>query len=122
MKRPLVYVCSRYSEGASRLEDIRRAGRYFRQLYEAGYAPIAPHIVFPQFLDNSIPEERQDFREMSLLLLRRCSALILCDVEPVDGMVDILQNAQRLHLLCTTLDGLLAVQAIVRSSKPETKD
>ncbi|HJD24353.1 MAG TPA: hypothetical protein H9694_09490 [Firmicutes bacterium] len=119
MKRPLIYVCSRYSEGDSRLEDIRRAGRYCRQLYEAGYAPIAPHIFFPQFLDGSIPEEKQDFRDMSLLFLRRCSALILCDAEPDDGMMDLIQNAQRYHILCTTLDGLLAVQSLIRSSKPE---
>lgn len=119
MKRPLIYVCSRYSEGDSRLEDIRRAGRYCRQLYEAGYTPIAPHILFPQFLDGSIPEEKQDFRCMSLLIMRRCSALVLCDVEPDNSMMDIIQNAQRYHIFCTTLDGMLTVQSLIHSSKPE---
>ena len=56
---------------------------------------------------------------MSLLFLRRCSALILCDAEPDDGMVDLIQNAQRYHILCTTLNGLLTVQSLIRSSKPE---
>ena len=80
MKRPLIYVCSRYSEGDSRL---------------------------------------QDFRCMSLLIMRRCSALVLCDVEPDNSMMDIIQNAQRYHIFCTTLDGMLTVQSLIHSSKPE---
>lgn len=119
MKRPLIYVCSRYSEGDSRLEDIRRAGRYCRQLYELGFTPIAPHIFYPQFMDGDIPKEKRDFREMSVLLLRRCAALVMCDSEPDCGMLDIIQTAHRLHMLCTTLDGMMTLQTIVHHSKPE---
>ena len=57
MKRPFVYVCSRYSEGDNRIEDIRRAGRYCRQLYELGFTPIAPQFLYPQVMDSAIPEE-----------------------------------------------------------------
>ena len=118
MKRPLIYICSRYNDDKEiRIEDIRRAGRYCRQLYEAGYTPIAPHIMYPQFLDSSIPVERQDFRDMAVLLLRRCSALVMCDGEPDCGMLDLIQAAQRQHILCTTLESILAVQAVIRNSK-----
>lgn len=120
MKRPMVYVCSHYREGDSRLEDIRRAGRYCRQLYEAGYTPIAPSIYFPQFLDGGIPEEKQDLRHMSLLLLRRCSALVLCDKDLDEDMMDSIQDARRLHILCTTLDSILAIQAIALQGRPQS--
>ena len=38
--RPIVYICSPY------------AG-------DAGYIPIAPHLLFPQFLDDNKPKERE---------------------------------------------------------------
>ena len=120
MKRPFVYVCSRYDGSKDTpIEDIRRAGRYCRQLYELGFTPIAPQILYPQFLGSAIPTEKRDFRDISMLLLRRCSALVMCDSEPDCGMLDLIQTAQRHHMLCTTLDSLLVIQAAVHHSKPE---
>lgn len=40
--------------------------------YEKGYLPIAPHLLFPQFLDDEKEEERQAGIQMGLDLLLYC--------------------------------------------------
>src|SRR5699024_11216797 len=55
--RPIVYICSPYAgEVAANVENARR---YSRFAVDAGYIPIAPHLLFPQFLNDADPKERQ---------------------------------------------------------------
>ena len=50
--RPIVYICSPY---AGDIEvNVAAARRYSRFAVDAGYIPIAPHLLFPQFLDGII--------------------------------------------------------------------
>lgn len=118
MKRPFVYVCSRYSEGDNRIEDIRRAGRYCRQLYELGFT-LSPRKSCTRSLWTApSPKKSGTSAKCLCWLLRRCSALVMCDREPDCGMLELIQTAQRLHMLCTTLDSLLAIQIMVQNGKP----
>ena len=48
--RPIVYICSPYAGDVERNVDAAR--RYSRFAVEAGYIPIAPHLLFPQFLND----------------------------------------------------------------------
>ena len=55
--RPIVYICSPYAGNVT--ANVENARRYSRFAVDAGYIPIAPHLLFPQFLNDADPKERQ---------------------------------------------------------------
>ena len=80
--RPLVYICSPYSgdmEG-----NTEKARRYSRFAADAGTIPIAPHLLFPQFLSEDTERELAIF--MDLVLLGKCEQLWVFGGEVSDGM------------------------------------
>ncbi len=115
MKRPLAYICSPLRGNYP--GNTEKARQYCRKVYEAGYTPIAPHIFFPQFLNDAIPEERKDGMDMSCQLLRRCHVLVVCGDSISDGMMNEIAMAGRLNITATTLDGILTVKAQGRTPK-----
>ena len=54
--RPLVYICSPYAGDIK--TNTLAARRYSRYAVERGFIPIAPHLLFTQFLDDAVTEER----------------------------------------------------------------
>ena len=52
--RPIVYICSPYAGDIE--SNTTAARRYCRFAVESGYIPIAPHLLFPQFLNDSDPK------------------------------------------------------------------
>ena len=72
--RPLVYICSPYSHGCIN-DNIENARRYSRFAVDTHYVPIAPHLLFPQFMDDSLGEDRQTAMFMNLVLLSKCAQL-----------------------------------------------
>jgi len=54
--RPIVYICSPYSGDVER--NVKAAQVYSRHAVEKGCIPIAPHLLFPQFLQEDKPNER----------------------------------------------------------------
>ena len=70
--RPLVYICSPYSHGCIN-DNIENARRYSRFAVEKGYIPIAPHLLFPQFLNDANPKERQLGLFFGNALMSKCS-------------------------------------------------
>ena len=80
--RPIVYICSPYAgEVAANVENARR---YSRFAGDAGYMPIAPHLLFPQFLSEETERELAIF--MDLVLLGKCEQLWVFGGEVSDGM------------------------------------
>ena len=62
-----IYVCSRLAGDIE--NNIEKAKIYARFVTnECGSIPIAPHIYFTQFLDDTVPEERA-FGTMAGLML-----------------------------------------------------
>ena len=55
--RPIVYICSPFSGDVE--TNVANARRYSRYAVDKGYIPIAPHLLFPQFLDDDNPDERE---------------------------------------------------------------
>jgi hypothetical protein len=53
---PIVYICSPYSGDIEK--NTAAARHYCRFVVKQGYIPIAPHLLFPQFLDDSDETER----------------------------------------------------------------
>ncbi len=68
--RPLVYVCSPYS--GDTLKNTENARRYSRFAFEQGRIPIAPHLLFTQFLDDDNPMEREMGMHFGNVLMNLC--------------------------------------------------
>ena len=59
------------------------ARRYSRFAVEQGYIPIAPHLLFPQFLDDENPKERQLGLFFGNAIMSKCSEVwVFGDVIP----------------------------------------
>lgn len=69
--RPIVYICSPY---AGEMEsNIKAAQKYSRFAVGKGYIPIAPHLLFPQFLNDADPAERKLGLFFGNALMSKCS-------------------------------------------------
>ena len=53
--------------------NVESAQRYSRFAVEKGYIPIAPHLLFPQFLNDRNPKERQLGLFFGNALMSKCS-------------------------------------------------
>ena len=70
-----VYICSPYRGDIERNTKLaRKAGRFAAM---SGKVPLIPHLVFPQFLDDSEPEERALGITLAVEMLMACDELWL---------------------------------------------
>lgn len=68
--RPLVYICSPYRGNVE--NNVARAKEFCRFALDQGQIPLAPHLMFPQFMDDSINEERELALFMDIILMGKC--------------------------------------------------
>lgn len=81
MSKELVYVCSPLGaptkEGVQ--ENMQKAKEYMKLVSEKMHCrAIAPHAILPEYLDDSIPEERAVGLRFGLDLLRICKKMVVC--------------------------------------------
>ena len=69
--RPIIYVCSPYAGDIE--SNVKAARRYSRFAVDSGYIPIAPHLLFPQFLNDTDPRERELGLFFGNALMSKCS-------------------------------------------------
>ena len=69
--RPIVYICSPFSGDVA--GNVKAAQRYSRFAVDEGFIPIAPHLLFPQFLNDDNPTERQLGLFFGNALMSKCS-------------------------------------------------
>ena len=82
--RPIVYVCSPYSGDTE--ANILNARRYCRFVVDSGCIPIAPHLLFPQFMKDDDEAERELALFMDIVLLSKCSELWVFGAAITRGM------------------------------------
>ncbi len=88
MKR--IFVCSPYSGNIEYHTD--KARQYCAAIVKMGHLPIAPHLYFPQFMDEHSPDEREHGIRMGIELLDDCDELwIFGKVSP--GMLQEITHA-----------------------------
>ena len=68
--RPRVYVASRYAGDVER--NVAAAVRCCQFAIRRGCMPIASHLLYPQILQDNIPEERELGTVFGLALLALC--------------------------------------------------
>lgn len=92
--RPLVYICSRFS-GDIR-GNIEKARKYSRYAVDNKAIPIAPHLLFSQFMDDGKERELAVF--MDMVLLGKCEAVWVFGSDISDGMSAEINKAKRKNM------------------------
>ena len=96
------YVISRYrEEDPDKVEFNKKVARHFcRQIVEEGDMPVAPHLFYTQFLDESDPIERDAGLEYGLVDLSTCNEYLIVIIDGVisEGMAGELSEAGRLGM------------------------
>ena len=91
--RPLVYVCAPLSGDVER--NAENARRYCRFAVDSGCIPLAPHLYFPQFMDDGSGAERDLALFMHIVLLSKCSELWVFGARISKGMSIEIEKAKR---------------------------
>ena len=69
--RPITYICSPFAEDIEK--NVAAARAYSRFAVDQGYIPIAPHLLFPQFLNDNDPKERELGLFFGNAIMSKCS-------------------------------------------------
>ena len=79
-----VFICSNYRGDVE--ANVENAIYWCKEATNQGYLPIAPHLYFPQFLDDDIPNERELGITWGIDILSDCDELWVCSENISDGM------------------------------------
>lgn len=101
--RPIVYVCSPFS--GDEVGNIAKARKYSRFAVEKGYIPIAPHLLFPQFLNDSDLTEREMGLHFGNVLMSHCSEVWVFGESVSAGMDAEIKRAKRKNYKLRYFDG-----------------
>jgi len=91
----VVYICSPY-KGNIRL-NTKRAKQYCLDTVNEGNVPIAPHLLYPRFLNENNDSERTAGLNCALELLKLCD-IVYQFGEPSEGMAKELELAKQLGI------------------------
>ncbi|WP_050739555.1 DUF4406 domain-containing protein [Acetobacterium bakii] len=95
----LVYVCSplKANEERNMAENLKQAVEWCRQASEQGVLPLAPHTIFTQYLDDTIPSDREKGLLMGIELLKQCKEVWVHGNILSQGMVNEIIMAKTLN-------------------------
>ena len=83
--RPLVYICSPYCGDIEK--NTENARKYSRFAIENNAIPLTPHLLYPQFMDDSNPDERYlATHTINYVLLGKCSEVWVFGNNTTEGM------------------------------------
>lgn len=93
--RPIVYICSPYAGDINK--NVEAARRYSRFAVDSGYIPIAPHLLFPQFLNDADPNERELGLLFGNALMSKCAEVWVFGNTISPGMAAEIKRAKWKH-------------------------
>lgn len=96
-KKVLIFVCSPYRGNIE--ANTAYAIRACKYVVKCGYIPIAPHLYFTRFLDDSDSYERNSGLEAGLELLSRCAGIWVFGEKVTEGMEKEISYAKRSNRL-----------------------
>lgn len=83
--RPLVYICSPYRGDTEK--NTEKARKYSRFAVESKAIPMTPHLLYPQFMDDSNPEERYlAIHVINYVLIGKCQEMWVFGEDISEGM------------------------------------
>ena len=89
--RPLVYICSPFSDDPA--GNAEKARRYSRFAVDCGAIPLAPHLLLPQYMDDVTERELALF--MDMVFLSKCMELWVFGSRISAGMEAEINKAKR---------------------------
>lgn len=98
----MVFVCSPYRGDVK--HNIEVARRIARIVAVCDYVPVVPHLLFPQFLDDSDPKERIKGLTLGAELLCKCDEMWLVVGKLSRGMQYELNLAKELQTPIRLID------------------
>ena len=90
--RPLVYICCPFSDSPE--TNIEKAKQYCRFALDAEQIPLCPVLMFPQFMDETNPDERDLAIFMDIILMGKCKEVWAFD-RITSGMASEISRANR---------------------------
>lgn len=97
--RPIVYICSAFSGDVE--GNTKKARAYSRYAVDQGFIPIAPHLLFPQFMKED--SERDLAMFMDIAILSKCKELWVFG-NPTAGMQREIAYAERKQMTIKYFD------------------
>lgn len=94
--RPLVYICSPFAGDVE--ANTEKARRYSRFAVRQACIPLAPHLLFPQFMDDSVPAERSIALFMGMVLLGKCEQMWVFGRTISTGMAAEIEKAEKKNI------------------------
>ena len=100
--RPLTYICSPYSEDVEvNVELARDLSAY---AVDCRRIPLAPHLLFPQFMDDTDPWDRDLAMHLNHVLLSKCEAMWVYTPKVSGGMRLEIEWARQLDMPISYFD------------------
>lgn len=96
MSRPRVYVVSRYAGDVE--ANVRKAKQYCRFAASKKTIPFASHLLYPRFIKDDDPKERELGLLFGLVWLRLCDEVWCFGTEHSEGMRAELHEARKLRI------------------------
>ena len=91
--RPIVFICSPFAGDIE--NNVKAARRYCRFAVETGFIPFAPHLLFPQFLDDTDPKERELGLFFGIALMSKCAEVWVFGETVSVGMAKEIEKAEK---------------------------
>lgn len=94
--RSLVYICSPFAGNTER--NLEKARHYCRFAVRNACIPLAPHLLFPQFMDDTVAAERSLAMFMNMVLLRKCEQVWVFGSAISAGMAVEIEKAEKRNM------------------------
>ena len=91
--RPLVFISSPFAGDTQR--NTKRARGFCRFAVSKNCIPVAPHLLFPQFMEESDPEQRRLGIFFGLVLQSKCKEVWVFGRNITKGMAVEIEKAKR---------------------------
>ena len=88
-----MYICSPYA-GGDKEQNIANAQRYCRYAVDSGFLPLAPHLYFPQFMDDSDGRDHNTAMFMNMILMTKCAEVWVFGNNITKGMAAEIRRAK----------------------------
>lgn len=90
--RPLVFICSPLAGDIE--SNLLKAQNYCRFAVRKNCIPFAPHLLFPQFMDDTDPKQRELGLFFGLVILGKCQEMWVFGPHISKGMAVEIEKAK----------------------------
>ena len=95
-QKKLAYICSPYAGDVQ--ENLYRARQYSRFAVYRNVIPVTPHLLYPQFLQDAEPAEREIGTACAMALLALCDELWVFGDRISKGMTAEIEYAKKAYI------------------------